>query len=139
MPALHFADENTEVPADFVEHVHKALDNLKDKQNVVVKLIGYTDDAPLSERNERIYGDALALSKARAHRVALVVQEALKLPDAVITSEGRGASGAAGAQRHRAGTCDESPCRSRSSGTTIRCRNCRKSRRCVRTTTRTKW
>jgi flagellar motor protein MotB len=64
-----------EVPADFIEHVHKALDNLKDKQNVVVKLIGYTDDAPLSERNQRIYGDALALSKARAHRVALVVQE----------------------------------------------------------------
>ena len=92
VPALHYADETTEVPADFIEHVHKALDNLKDKQNVVVKLIGYTDDAPLSERNQRIYGDALALSKARAHRVALVVQEALKLPDAVITSEGRGAT-----------------------------------------------
>ena len=92
VPALHYVDENTEVPADFIEHVHKALDNLKGKQNVVVKLIGYTDDAPLSERNQRIYGDALALSKARAHRVALVVQEALKLPDAVITSEGRGAT-----------------------------------------------
>ncbi len=90
VPALHYVDENTEVPADFIEHVHKALDNLKGKQNVVVKLIGYTDDAPLSERNQRIYGDALALTKARAHRVALVVQEALKLPDAAITSEGRG-------------------------------------------------
>src|SRR5688572_1016984 len=92
VPALHYADETTEVPADFIEHVHKALDNLKNKQNVVVKLIGYTDDAPLSERNQRIYGDVLALSKARAHRVALVVQEALQLPDAGITSEGRGAT-----------------------------------------------
>src|SRR6187455_1102114 len=92
VPSLHYVDENTEVPADFIEHVHKALDNLKGKQNVVVKLIGYTDDAPLSERNQRIYGDALALTKARAHRVALVVREALKLPDAAITSEGRGAT-----------------------------------------------
>jgi flagellar motor protein MotB len=92
VPALHYVDETTEVPADFIAQVHKALDNLNGKQNVVVKLIGYTEDAPLSERNQRIYGDALALSKARAHRVALVVQEALKLPDAVITSEGRGAT-----------------------------------------------
>jgi flagellar motor protein MotB len=96
VPALHYVDETTEVPADFIEHVHKALDNLKDKQNVIVKLIGYTDEAPLSERNQRIYGDALALSKARAHRVALVVQEALKLPDAAIASEGRGATAALG-------------------------------------------
>ena len=35
-------------------------------------------------------------SKARAHRVALVVQEALKLPHAAITSEGRGATLALG-------------------------------------------
>jgi flagellar motor protein MotB len=92
VPALRYVDETTDVPADFIEHIRKALDNLQDKQNVVVKLIGYTDDAPLNERNQRIYGDAVTLSKARAHRVALVVKEALKLPDAVITSEGRGAT-----------------------------------------------
>jgi flagellar motor protein MotB len=92
VPALHYVDETTEVPAEFIERVRQALDNLHDKQNLVVKLIGYTDDAPLSERNQRIYGDALALSKARAHRAALVVQEALKLPDGAIASEGRGAT-----------------------------------------------
>ena len=76
VPPLHFKDETTEVSAAFVEHVRKALHNLQGKQNVMVKFIGYTDDLPLVGRDERIYGTHLALSKARAHRVALAIQEA---------------------------------------------------------------
>src|SRR6516225_2863805 len=66
------------------------------EENVVVKFIAYTDQAALSERDERIYGDLVALSKARAHRVALTVQEALKLPGSQIASDGRGASAPVG-------------------------------------------
>ncbi len=65
----------TDVSPEFIEHIRKALHNLEGKQNVVVKFIGYTDDAPLTGRNERIYGDHLALSKARAHRVALACRK----------------------------------------------------------------
>jgi flagellar motor protein MotB len=89
---LHYGEESTEVSPEFLEHVRQALDNLSDKRNVVVKFIGYSDNVPLTGRNERIYGDYLALSKARAHRVALAVKDALKLPSAGIASEGRGAS-----------------------------------------------
>lgn len=92
VPPLHFGDEATEVSPAFIEQVGKALRNLGDKQNVVVKFIGYTDDLPLTGRNERIYGDQVALSKARAYRVALAVQEALKLPTAALSSDGRGTS-----------------------------------------------
>jgi flagellar motor protein MotB len=92
VPPLRYEDEITDVSPEFVEHIRKALHNLEGKQNVVVKFIGFTDDAPLTGRNERIYGDHLALSKARAHRVALAVQEALRLPSAALASEGRGAS-----------------------------------------------
>ena len=91
VPPLHYDDETAEVSPEFIEHISKALHNLEGKQNVVVRFIGYTDDAPLSERNDRIYGDHLALSKARAHRVALAVQEALHLPSAALASDGRGA------------------------------------------------
>jgi len=59
---------------------------------VLVKFIGYTDDSPLSERDARIYGTREGLSKARARRVALAVQEALKLSTASIDSDGRGAT-----------------------------------------------
>jgi flagellar motor protein MotB len=92
VPALHYDEENVQVTPEFVEHIRKTLNNLHDKSNVVVKFIGYTDQVTLSERDERIYGDLVALSKARAHRVALAVQEALKLPGTAITSDGRGAA-----------------------------------------------
>src|SRR6516162_3421650 len=96
VPPLHYDAENVQVTAEFVEHIHKALNNLHDKSNVVVKFIGYTDQVALSERDERIYGDLVALSKARAHRVALAVQEALKLPGTAVASDGRGATAAFG-------------------------------------------
>src|SRR6202007_2474978 len=77
VPPLHYGAENVEVSPEFIEHINKALGNLQDKSNVVVKFIAYTDDAALNERDARIYGDLIALSKARAHRVALAEQGAL--------------------------------------------------------------
>jgi flagellar motor protein MotB len=88
---LRFEEATGEVPAAFIENVRHAMDNLKEKQNVTIKLIGYTDNVPLAGRNERIYGTHLALSKARAHRVALALQEALTLPSTSVVSDGRGA------------------------------------------------
>ncbi|TLZ28083.1 MAG: OmpA family protein, partial [Gammaproteobacteria bacterium] len=91
VPPLHYDQENVQVSPEFVEQIKKALNNLRDKSNVVVKFIGYTDEVALTGRDERIYGDLVALSKARAHRVALAVQEALKLPGTAFASDGRGA------------------------------------------------
>jgi flagellar motor protein MotB len=96
VPPLHYDAENVQVTPEFVEHIRKALNSLHDKPNVVVKFIAYTDQEALSERDERIYGDLVALSKARAHRVALAVQEALKLPGTQIASDGRGATAPVG-------------------------------------------
>src|SRR5262249_39614713 len=89
---LHFSDEQIEVTPEFVAQVGRALRNMSDRHNVLVKFIGYTDDSRLSERNERIYGTNEGLSRARARGVALAVQEALKLPTAAIESDGRGAA-----------------------------------------------
>jgi flagellar motor protein MotB len=85
-------NESPEVSDAFVTHIKQALENLQDKQHVTVKLIGFTDNVPLTERNARIYGNHLALSKARAHRVQLALQGALDLSNETIISDGRGAS-----------------------------------------------
>ena len=70
-----------------------ALENLQDKQNVTVKLIGYTDNVPLAERNERIYGNHLALSQgARASHGAGAAGSARACRTTAIVSDGRGAS-----------------------------------------------
>ena len=92
VPPVHFSDETVGVPEDFIRQVGEALHNLRDKQNVTVKLIGFTDDVPLTGPAERIYGTHLALSKARAHRVALALQDALDLPSAAFASDGRGST-----------------------------------------------
>ena len=92
VPPLHFEEDNIGVTEQFVEQIRQAWQNLRDKENVTVKFIGFTDETPLIGRNEKIYGTHLALSKARAHRVALAVREALELPSSAIASDGRGAA-----------------------------------------------
>jgi flagellar motor protein MotB len=89
---LRYTDENVSISEEFTKQIRQALTNLGDKQHVTVRFIGYTDDAPLTGRDERIYGNQLSLSKARAHRVALAMQEALGLPSSAIESDGRGAA-----------------------------------------------
>jgi flagellar motor protein MotB len=88
---LRFGEDAIDVQPEFIANVRQALANLSDKQNVVVKFVGYTDAAPLTGRTERIYGDHVGLSKARARRVALAVQDSLNLPTAAIQSDGEGA------------------------------------------------
>jgi len=100
---LHYGIESIDVNEEFVERVRQAFENLADKQNVVVKFQGYTDDVPLNGRTERIYGDHLGLSKARARRVALAVQDSLNLPTDAIESDGRGAKRPLGSNQTEAG------------------------------------
>jgi flagellar motor protein MotB len=87
---LRYEDDSTAVPEEYIKQVRGAFENLRGKQHLVVRFIGHTDAAPLTGRNERIYGDHLAMSKARARRVALTVEEALGLQAAAIESDGRG-------------------------------------------------
>ncbi len=89
---LHFDEDTIDVSAKFVKQVRQGFENLRDKRNVVVKFMGFTDDSPLTGRMERIYGTQIGLSKARARRVALAVQDSLDLATAVVDSDGLGAS-----------------------------------------------
>lgn len=88
---LYFDSESIDVSEEFVANVEEAFANLSGKQNVIVKFVGHTDALPLTGRVERIYGDQAGLSKARARRVALAVQDGLDLPTDIVMSDGRGA------------------------------------------------
>jgi flagellar motor protein MotB len=90
IPPLRFGDEAVEVTAGYIDQIRDAVANLGDRHNVLVKFIGYTDDAPLPERNERIYGNHVGLSRAQARRVALAVQQELELATSAVDSDGRG-------------------------------------------------
>ncbi|MBI5889717.1 MAG: OmpA family protein [Nitrosomonadales bacterium] len=87
---LRYDEENTQISAEFLQQLQRAQQNLQGKTGVVVKFIGHTDNMPLEGRDLRIYGTHLSLSKARARRVALAVQDALRLPSAAVDSDGKG-------------------------------------------------
>src|SRR3954470_16916003 len=59
---LRYENETNPIPETFTTQVRQALNNLQDKHGVTVRFIGYTDDAKLNERDQRIYGDNLSLS-----------------------------------------------------------------------------
>jgi outer membrane protein OmpA-like peptidoglycan-associated protein len=89
---LRYDGETIPISENFTKQVREGLDNLRDKQGVKVRFIGYTDDAALKDSDERNYGNQLSLSKARALRVATAMQEILGLPPSAIESDGRGAT-----------------------------------------------
>ena len=89
---LHFDDETAGIPEEFLQAIRRSLADLGDKQNVVVKFVGFTDNGPLGAREERIYGTHLGLSKARARRASLAVQDALGLSSAAFEVDGKGAA-----------------------------------------------
>ena len=99
----------------------------------MVKFVGYTSDAPLAGRTQRIYGDHVGLSKARARRVALAVQDELNIPTDLIESDGRGATRRWDRMRRRMVVHLIGASRS-SSGTTIRWQSCPMNRNCARKT-----
>src|SRR5499427_394979 len=89
---LRYEDETVPISDAFTKQVQQAFNNLRDKQGVTVRFIGYTDDAPLTGRDESVYGNHLSLSKARAQHVATAMQGILGLPASAIESDGRGAT-----------------------------------------------
>ena len=89
---LRYENENAPISDAFTKQVQQALNNLRDKQGLTIRFIGYTDAAPLTGRDESFYGNHLSLSKARAQRVALAMQQILGLPASAFESDGRGSS-----------------------------------------------
>ncbi len=89
---LRFEIGQSEIPHEFIRQITEVSGNLRDKNNVVVHFVGFTDNMPLTDGAARIYRDHMGLSKARARRVALAVQEALALPNKAVSSTGKGAS-----------------------------------------------
>ncbi|WP_317932677.1 OmpA family protein [Halioxenophilus sp. WMMB6] len=87
---LHYDEQTTEISANFLKQIRQGLANLNNKQNVVVRFIGHTDNLPLTGRDARLYGNHESLASARARRVALAVAEALGLPSRAVDSLGKG-------------------------------------------------
>src|SRR5262245_45193364 len=72
---LGYEDENISISEAFTRQVREALDDLQDKRSVTARFIGYTDDAPLTSRDQQTYENHLSLSKGMEHRVAEAMRD----------------------------------------------------------------
>src|SRR5262245_4188028 len=73
-----------------VELLRKALESVREHQNVRLHLVGHADNQPLSEALARTYGDNAGLSRQRAGEVAEFLQRALMLTPEAISYEWAG-------------------------------------------------
>jgi len=89
---MSYMDQSTPISKDFTRQVRQALDNLRDREGLSVRFIGYTDDTPLAGGDAATYGDYVSFSKAMAQRVAIDMRETLTVPNLEIETDGRGAS-----------------------------------------------
>ncbi|MYM61755.1 OmpA family protein [Pseudomaricurvus sp. HS19] len=89
---LRYDPASLDITPRFEEQLLQALNNLRGKTNVVVRFIGHTDNALLTGHDASIYGNHLAISRARARRVALAMQERLGLAGNAIDSDGYGST-----------------------------------------------
>ena len=72
--------------------LREVLDGMRDRVNVRLHFIGYTDNLPLRDYLQKRYGDNVGLSRERAGTTAEYCQRALSLPPEAISYEGRGDS-----------------------------------------------
>ncbi len=90
LSAIPYRGGKPEIDDAWLTQLKGLLDRLKDRPNLRLRFVGYLAPSALSRRAAQVYGDAWKLSEDRAKRVRAMVQKSLKLPDAMLETEGGG-------------------------------------------------
>ena len=87
---LSYATAEFPVPSVLPTRIEQVLRDLGERKNLRIRVLGYTDNEPLSGREKRIYGNLDGLSRAAAERLAKTLRSSLDLPAETVESLGRG-------------------------------------------------
>lgn len=79
-----------ELTASLQKDLTELAAQLKDKQNLQIKIVGHTDSHQLSPANAAIYGDNNGLGQARAKETALYLAGLLEIPPKQIETDTHG-------------------------------------------------
>ncbi|MDP1635129.1 MAG: OmpA family protein, partial [Gallionellaceae bacterium] len=90
VPPIRFGSGKAEIPPEYIGLLRNILDRMKDRANVRLHFVGYSDNVQLSIALARQYGDNAGLSRERAGATAEYFQNALGLPPESISYEGLG-------------------------------------------------
>src|SRR6266540_3913433 len=92
VPPIRFRLGAADIPEEYIEKLRDVLHGMRDRANVRLHFIGYTDSLKLSAGLKARYGDNTGLSRERAGTTAEYFQQALGLPPEAISYEGLGES-----------------------------------------------
>src|SRR5262245_13240307 len=90
IPPIRFESGVADIRQSYVDSLRKVLDEMRDRRNVRLHLVGHADDQPLSDALARVYGDNAGLSRERAGQVAEFLQTRLGLAPESISYEWAG-------------------------------------------------
>jgi len=85
-----FQDGKPVIPAGTAEQLRRIMGEIKDKANVRLRLVGYTNNQRLDRRTAAVYGDDISLSTSRARRTMEAVRSQMALNESQAEFEGRG-------------------------------------------------
>jgi outer membrane protein OmpA-like peptidoglycan-associated protein len=89
---IRFESGVADIPQSYVDSLRKVLEEMRDRRNVRLHLVGHADDQRLSDALARVYGDNAGLSRERAGEVAEFLQTRLGLAPEAISYEWAGDS-----------------------------------------------
>ncbi len=90
VPPIRYEGTRVNVGASELQKIAMALAEVQGMPNVSVRVVGHTDNQPLSGAVERIYGDNLSLSKALAGQAARKIQEHFRFRSSAVSAVGKG-------------------------------------------------
>src|SRR5262245_30431820 len=90
IPAIRFESGVANIPPSYVDSLRKVLDELRDRRNVRLHLVGHADNQRLSDALARRYGDNEGLSRERAGEVAEFLKTRLDLAEDAVSYEWAG-------------------------------------------------
>ncbi len=87
---IHYGSGEAQITEAQLKRLQEVINELEDKENVRVRIVGHSDPALLSDQLKALYEDNYGLSMARAEDVAGQIQSVLKLDEDEIVVEGKG-------------------------------------------------
>lgn len=91
LPPVRFKDGDPQLTDAYIQRLKTLLETeLKDKANLKIHFIGYSNNERMTRRAAMVYGDDIGLSIDRARRVMEQVKDSLDLRFSQVRVEGRG-------------------------------------------------
>lgn len=87
---IRFANGQPVLTPAYIERLSQVMAEVKDKTNVRLRFVGYTNNERLDRRTAMVYGDDIGWSTARARRVMTTLRQEMALTEKQAECEGRG-------------------------------------------------